>query len=65
MISQTEVLSEGDAVISSGLGGKIPRGLTIGKIGRIGQSPDKLFQAASVTPAINVSNLRTIFIIKK
>lgn len=65
MISQTEVLSEGDAVISSGLGGKIPRGLTIGKIGQVGQSPDKLFQMASVVSAINVSDLRTVFIIKK
>jgi len=65
MISQTEVLSEGDTVISSGLGGKIPRGLTIGKIGQIGQSPDKLFQMASVVPAIDVSGLRTVFIIKK
>jgi rod shape-determining protein MreC len=65
MISQAEVLSEGDTVIASGLGGKIPRGLTIGKIGRIGQSPDKLFQTASVVPAIDVSDLRTVFIIKK
>lgn len=65
MISQKEVLSEGDTVIASGLGGKIPRGLTIGKIGQIGQSPDKLFQVASVVPAIDVSGLRTVFIIKK
>jgi rod shape-determining protein MreC len=65
MISQTEVLSEGDTVISSGLGGKIPRGLTIGKIGQVGQSPDKLFQTASVFPAIDVSGVRTVFIIKK
>jgi rod shape-determining protein MreC len=65
MISQTVVLSEGDTVIASGLGGKIPRGLTIGKIGQIGQSPDKLFQVASVVPAIDVSGLRTVFIIKK
>jgi rod shape-determining protein MreC len=65
MISQTEVLSEGDSVITSGLGGMIPRGLTIGKIGQIGQSSDKLFQVASVVPAVDVSRLRTVFIIKK
>jgi len=65
MIPQTEVLSEGDTVITSGLGGKIPRGLTIGKIGQVGQSPDKLFQMASVVPAVDVSDLRTLFIIKK
>jgi len=65
MISQTEVLSEGDTVIASGLGGKIPRGLTIGKIGQISQSSDKLFQVASVVPAALATDLRTVFIIKK
>jgi len=65
MISQAEVLSEGDTVISSGLGGKIPRGLTIGKISQVGQSPDKLFQVASVVPTVDATDLRTVFIIKK
>lgn len=65
MISQTDVLSEGDTVITSGLGGEIPRGLTIGKISRVGQSTDKLFQEASVAPAVDVSGLRSVFIIKK
>lgn len=65
MISQAEVLSEGDVVITSGLGGEIPRGLTIGKISRVGQSPDKLFQEASVAPTVDVSKLRIVFVIKK
>lgn len=65
MISQAEVLSEGDTVISSGLGGNIPRGLTIGKIGQVGQSPDKLFQEASVVPVVDVSKLRIVFVVKK
>jgi rod shape-determining protein MreC len=65
MISQVEVLSEGDTVISSGLGGKIPRGLTIGKISQVGQSSDKLFQVASVVPATLATDLRIVFIIKK
>lgn len=65
MITQADVLNEGDAVITSGLGGEIPRGLTIGKIGQVSQSPDKLFQEASVVPAIDLSGLRTVFVIKK
>lgn len=65
MISQADVLNDGDTVITSGLGGEIPRGLTIGKISGIGQSADKLFQEASVVPAADFSGLRIIFVIKK
>jgi rod shape-determining protein MreC len=65
MISQAEVLNEGDAVISSGLGGEVPRGLTIGKVGQVNQSANRLFQEASVVPAVDFSNLRVIYIIKQ
>jgi len=64
MVSQTDVLNEGDSLITSGLGGEIPRGLTIGKIGQIGQSADKLFQEASVASAVDISGLRVIFVVK-
>lgn len=65
MISQTEVINEGDGVITSGLGGEIPRGLTIGRVAQVSQSADKLFQEASVVSATDFSNLRIIFIVKK
>jgi len=65
MISQTEELKEGDTVISSGLGGEMPRGLLIGRIGKINQSDDKLFQQASILPSVDFSNLRILFIVKK
>jgi len=64
MISQTEVINEGDQVVTSGLGGGIPRGLTVGRVVRVSQSADKLFQEASVASAANFSNLRIIFIVK-
>jgi len=65
MISQAEEIKEGDAVVTSGLGGEMPRGLVIGKIGRINQSKDKLFQEASVLPEIDLSNLRIVFLVKR
>jgi rod shape-determining protein MreC len=65
MVSQAEILNEGETVITSGLGGNIPRGLTIGKISQIGQSPDKLFQEALIAPIANISKLKIVFIIKK
>jgi cell shape-determining protein MreC len=51
-------------VISSGLGGELPRGLTIGKISQVGQSVDKLFQQAAIVPAVDYSDLRVVFVIK-
>jgi len=65
MVSQADILNEGDMAITSGLGGEFPRGLTIGKIGRLGQSADNLFQEASVVPAADLSSLRIVFVIKK
>lgn len=65
MISQTQVINEGDRVITSGVGGEVPRGLIIGQIGQVSQSEDKLFQEATLIPAVNFSNLRIIFIVKK
>jgi len=65
MISQTEVLKEGDAAITSGLGGEMPRGLLIGKIGQIGQSEDKLFQQATIFSLADLSSLRVVFVVKK
>ncbi len=65
MISQAEVLKEGDTAITSGLGGEIPRGLLIGKIGQIGQSEDKLFQQAAIFSSADLSALRVVFAVKK
>jgi len=65
MISQADIINDGDAVVTSGLGGEVPRGLTIGKISGISQSADKLFQEASIIPAADFSSLRVVFIIKK
>ena len=64
MISQTEVVKEGDQVITSGLGGEMPRGLFIGKIKEAGQSPDKLFQQATIISPVDYSNLRVVFVVK-
>lgn len=64
MISQADVLNDGDAVITSGLGGEVPRGLTIGKISQVSQSADKLFQEASVVSAVDISKLRMVFVVK-
>ncbi len=64
MISQSEVVKEGDTVITSGLGGDMPRGLYVGKIKEAGQSADKLFQQASLISPVDFSSLRVVFAVK-
>ncbi len=64
MISQSDLLNVGDTVITSGLGGELPRGLLIGKIQEIKVSPDKLFQQAIVMPRIRYQKLDIVFVIK-
>ena len=65
MVEQTEIIKTGDEVITSGLGGLMPRGLLIGEIEQISNTSDKLFQEAVVRPKIRYSDLNVVFVIKK
>jgi rod shape-determining protein MreC len=64
-VAQTEALNVGDTVITSGLGGDLPKGLLIGKILEIRTTGDKLFQQAVVAPRIKYTDLESVFVIKK
>lgn len=65
MVLQTDIIQAGDEVITSGIGGNIPRGLLVGKIQEVRSSADKLFQQASVVPLVKFSKLRVVFVVKK
>lgn len=64
MVAQTDVLNAGDEIVTSGLGGDVPKGLLIGKIREIGATQDKLFQQALVIPQVKYSDLGEAFVIK-
>lgn len=64
MVAQIDVLNVGDEIITSGLGGDIPKGLLIGKIQEIRVTQDKLFQQALVIPQVRYSSLDQVFVIK-
>lgn len=64
MVPQTDILHSGDQVVTSGLGGELPRALVVGVIGEIRHTPDRLFQQATVLPTIDVSKLRLVQVIK-
>lgn len=64
MVTQSDVLNEGNNVVTSGLGSNIPRGLLIGKIKEVKKTQDKLFQEAVIVPRVKYSQLDVIFVIK-
>lgn len=63
MVLQSDVLNVGDDIITSGLGGDVPRGLFLGKIESITSSDDRLFQRATIILPVNISRLRVVSVI--
>jgi rod shape-determining protein MreC len=58
-----ENASVGDIVLTSGLGGFMPKGLVIGQVTEVQQMDYELFQAAVVRPAVDFSRLELVLVI--
>ena len=56
-------IKEGDTIVTSGLGRIFPKGLYLGKVKRINDSPNKLFKDVRVTPAVDFSKLEEVLIV--
>lgn len=65
MIPQAMEIKSGDTVITSGLGGKFPRGLLIGYTKEAMTTPDKLFQKSSLVLPVELNKLRMIWVVKR
>jgi rod shape-determining protein MreC len=65
MILQTDTIKIGDNIVTSGVGGGIPRGLYVGTVQEVHDSDDHLFQQAVIVSPLQVSKLQIVFIIKK
>lgn len=63
-ILQTDAVSVGNEIITSGIASDMPRGLLLGIVQEVRPSEDHLFQQAIVASPVNVSKLDTVFIIK-
>jgi rod shape-determining protein MreC len=64
MILQTDTINIGDSVVTSGVGGEIPRGLYVGNIQEIHESDDHLFQQAVMAFPVQAAKLQIVFVIK-
>jgi rod shape-determining protein MreC len=62
-LPQEESVSVGDIVLTSGLGGFMPKGLVIGQVTEVQQMDYALFQSAVVRPAVDFSRLELVLVI--
>ena len=62
-IPQTDKISAGDIVVTSGLGGNIPRGLVIGRVKEVRNESNAVWQNATIEPLVDFNNLTLVSVI--
>ncbi len=62
-ISQDADISLGDEIMTSGLGGAFPKGITIGQVVAINKRDYDMFQQATIRPTVNFNQLEFVLVI--
>jgi rod shape-determining protein MreC len=62
-IPQSDTINLDDTVITSGLGGNIPRGLVIGKVSQVNNRSNEIWQDVSIEPLINLNSLTIVSVL--
>jgi rod shape-determining protein MreC len=62
-VLQSETLSVGDTVFTSGLGGNFPRQILIGQIAQVERQDYNLYQTASVQATVDFDHLEVALVI--
>jgi rod shape-determining protein MreC len=62
-IPQSETVSVGDTVFTSGLGGTFPRQILIGQITAVQRKDYDLYQSAVVKPTVDFGHLETVLVV--
>lgn len=63
-IPQGDSVETGDMVITSGLGGEIPRGIIIGKVEKVESKENSLFVSANIRPEARLQDVLRVLVIK-
>lgn len=63
-VPQEFPLEVGQRIITSGLGGTMPKGLIVGEVSEILSPESEIFQSARIKPAADFNHLEIVFIIK-
>ncbi|MFA6304769.1 MAG: rod shape-determining protein MreC [Patescibacteria group bacterium] len=64
LISQDQVVTDGEIVITSGLEEMVPRGLLVGNVSKTDQKVGQIFKQARIEPPFSYQNLRNLTVIK-
>lgn len=62
-IRQLDDIEVGDRIISSGLGGIFPKGLTVGKVVKVEVGNDNFFKYVEVAPSVDLEKMEEVLII--
>jgi len=63
LVPREKEIKEGDLVVTAPLGGIFPKGLLVGEIIKVFRSDVKAWQEAEISPAFNLKELDTLFVI--
>ncbi len=62
-IPQDQAVAPGDTIITSGLGGDIPKGLIVGTIQSVNRSDNEVFQTAQLASPVKFNKLELVFVV--
>jgi rod shape-determining protein MreC len=60
---RTDDIQPGDVLISSGLGGVFPKGITVGTVSKVNRRPFGITQEVEVRPSVDFSKLEEVMVI--
>jgi rod shape-determining protein MreC len=60
---RSEEVVVGDMVVTSGLGGNFPKGLTVGQIRKVDKKEHSIFQYAELVPSVDLTKLEEVLVI--
>ena len=63
-VLQTEVVQEGDLIVTSGLGGGLPPGLTVGQVDKLVSKDLETLKEAVVRPGADFRRVEAVFVLK-
>ncbi len=64
-LSRTSSITPGGIIVTSGIGATYPKGLIIGTVSEVDESPFDLSSYAVIQPGVNLSQLEDVFVIKE
>lgn len=62
-VIETCDIETGDIIVTSGMGGVFPKGLSLGKVSKIRESHNRLFKDVRVAPAVDFSRVEEVLVV--